>query len=91
MPRQSLRLGGASGDSEGLSFEGFAPTIMIGGPETATGDAVIKVSAPGATSEPRLSKDDLVSLKVAGAGEIGGRGEPQALKTLRQKPAVTLL
>src|SRR3954470_3313880 len=60
-----------------LRFEGFAPTIIIDGPEAATGDAVIKVSAPGAKSETRLSKDGRVSLKVEGAGEIGRRGEPQ--------------
>jgi hypothetical protein len=68
-----------------LRFKTFAPTIIIDGPDAATGDAVIKVSAPGATSETRLSKDGRVSLKVEGAGDIGRRGEPQALKTLRQK------
>jgi hypothetical protein len=68
-----------------LRFEGFAPTVIIDGPDAATGDAVIKVSAPGAISETRLSKDGRVSLKVEGAGEIGRRGEPQALKPLRQK------
>jgi hypothetical protein len=68
-----------------VRFGRFSPTIIIDGPDAATGDAVIKVSAPGATSETRLSKEGLVSLKVQGAGEIGRRGESQALKTLRQK------
>jgi hypothetical protein len=56
-----------------VRFERFSPTIIIDGPDAATGDAVIKVSAPGATSETRLSKEGLVSLKVQGAGEIGRR------------------
>jgi len=68
-----------------LRFEVFAPSIIIDGTDKATGDTVIKVSAPGATSEARLSHDGRVSLTVEGAGEVGTKGEPQALKTLRQK------
>src|SRR5688572_29870176 len=68
-----------------LRVEGVAPTIIIDGSDAATGDTGIKVSAPGATSEARLSKDGRVSLTVEGAGEVGKKGEPQALKTLRQK------
>jgi hypothetical protein len=68
-----------------LRFEGFAPTIVVAGPDPTSGDSKIEVSAPGVTSEARLSQDGQVSLKVKGAQDIGRKGEPQALKTLRQR------
>lgn len=67
-----------------LRITSFAPTIVIAGPDATSGDDVIKVSAPGATSETRMNAER-ISVAVTGAGEVGRPGEPRALKTLRQR------
>jgi hypothetical protein len=68
-----------------LRFEVFAPSIIIDGTDPATGDAMIRVSDPGVSSEARRTEGGQVSLNVKGAVNVGRDGEPRALKTFRQK------
>ena len=72
-------------ESGTFRWEGFPVSIVITGTDPATGDATIKVDAPGMRSEGRLSQEGQVSLAVEGAGEVGKAGEARAIKTLRQK------
>lgn len=66
-------------------WEAFPVSIIVASTDPATGDARIRVEAPGMRSEGHLSPEGRVSLAVEGAGEIGKAGEARATKTLRHK------
>jgi hypothetical protein len=68
-----------------LRLRGYAPTIVHAGHDPVTGDAIIEVSAPHATSEARLTLDDQVSVALTGPAEHKKRREARALSTLVQR------
>jgi hypothetical protein len=81
---ESRNAGVLKAESGHYQMKMFEPSTIIDGVDPATGDAVIKVDAPGTKSEARLGQDDLVSFAAQGAAAIGTKGEPRLLKTLRQ-------
>jgi hypothetical protein len=66
-----------------FTLTGYPPTIIIFGPDKASGDTVARVDAPGARSEARLTLDGTVSIVVDGTGGVGEPGEPRVVKVLR--------
>lgn len=53
------------------------------GPDHASGDTVTRVTAPGASSENRISSGGTISVAVTGAGDVGRPGESRVVQTLR--------
>lgn len=60
------------------------PSVIIAGPDAATGDYLVKVDDHNVHSESRLTTDGQVSLKVKGVDNVGRSGERRAVKTFRQ-------
>lgn len=71
--------------SDGSFLTGFAPTVILGKNDPQTGSQGMVVSAPGATSDTRLSSSGEFSISVTGAYGLGEAGEPRVKKTLRQR------
>lgn len=67
-----------------LALKGHAPTPIEHGRDAKTGDEIIRVSAPGTTSESRLDGSGRMSVRVEGAAGVGRSGEGRVAKTLSQ-------
>jgi hypothetical protein len=68
-----------------FQITGYAPTIIIDGPDAQTGDAVVKVSEPTVYSESRLTPTGRVTLLIQGSGSVGREGERPLADTLQEK------
>jgi len=67
------------------TLTGHPPTIIIFGPDKATGDTVARVAAPGSRSEARLARVGTISVVVDGTAGVGRPGEPRVVKVLRSR------
>jgi hypothetical protein len=68
-----------------LTWTGYAPTIIIFGPDQASGDIVHTVQAPEARSQARRSSAGTVSVVVEGPPGVGTAGEHRVAKVLRAR------
>jgi hypothetical protein len=66
-----------------LEVKGYAPTIIIHGPEPSSGDTVTKLTAPEAESVARITGHGDVTLLIIGAGGVGRPGEARVVKQLQ--------
>lgn len=79
--------------SSHATYTGYAPTIIVSGPEQGSGDTVTTVSAPEARSQARISSGGTVSLTIEGPPGLGTPGEHRVAKTIRarlQREGVTV-
>jgi hypothetical protein len=72
-------------ESGAYKITGFAPSIIIDGPDAQTGDAVVRVNDPAVYSEARLTPGGRVTLLVQGAGGVGRSGERSVNDSLRER------
>ena len=76
-----------------LTFTGYAPTIVIYGPEQASGDTVSTVQTPEARSVARISSAGTFSIEIKGPSGLGTPGEHRVAKAIRvrlQREGVTV-
>ena len=73
------------GHDRKASFQSFAPSIVIAGPDRQTGGRVVKVADPSVQSEARRGADGSVSLNVVGSAGIGRPGESRVALTLKER------
>ena len=71
--------------SDGSLLTGYAPTVILGKNDPLAGHQGLVVSAPGATSETRLSQSGEFSISVTGSYGLGEDGEPRVKQTLGQR------
>ena len=76
-----------------LTYTGYAPTIVIFGPDPASGDTVSTVQTPDARSVARISSAGTVSIVIKGPPGLGTPGEHRVAKAIRarlQREGVTV-
>jgi len=66
-------------------LKGFAPSVVIEGPDAESGEHVLRVDDPsGVRSVARRSDEGRVSLQVTGAAGIGRPGEGRSAHTFKE-------